>query len=106
MHVSIVGVGIVVCMALIYDANGTVSLVVAVIGVRGITWLVQKITGGINQDASQIIDFAGWSIAGVNITRIIGNAMGSVVAIKSFVADVGAAAGKISEFVDKIVFWS
>lgn len=106
MHVSLIGIGIVAGMALIYDADSTIKLASTAITVRGMTWVVTKITKGISQDASQIIDFTGWSIAGVSIVKIIGNAMGSVGAIREFVSKVGVAFESVAGVVDKIVFWS
>lgn len=106
MRITGIGVGIISIMALIYDTDGTLKLIAAVISVRGVTWLVKKITSNINLDAAQIIDFAGWSIAGVSIVKIIGNAMGSVAIIQDTVNKVGAYFQKIAEFVDKVVFWS
>lgn len=104
--ITVLGGALVIGMALIYDADGTIRLVTVALTVRGITWLVKKITAGISLDASQIIDFAGWSIAGVSIVKIVGNAMKSTEAVGAFVQKIGMAAGKVIEFADKIVFWN
>jgi cystathionine beta-lyase family protein involved in aluminum resistance len=90
--ITVLGGALVIGMALIYDADGTIRLVTVALTVRGITWLVKKITAGISLDASQIIDFA--------------NAIGSASAIGAYVGKIGATFAKISEFADKIVFWN
>ena len=103
---GLIGLGIVVGMALIHDADGTIQLVTVAVSVRGITWLVKKLTGSINLDAAQIIDFTGWSIAGVSCIGVIKNAMNSVGAIKAQMAQIGTAWGNVVEVIDKIVFWN
>jgi hypothetical protein len=106
MNISTLGAGIVVGMALIYDASGTIKLVSVAAGTVGATWLVKKVTSNISLNASQLIEFAGWSIAGVSIVKIVGNAMASTEAVGAFVQKIGMAAGKVIEFADRIVFWN
>jgi hypothetical protein len=106
MNISTVGIGIVVGMALVYDTGGTLKLVSVAAGTVGATWLIKKVTSNISLNASQLIEFAGWSIAGVSIVKIVGNAMRSMEVIGAFVGKVGATFAKISEFADKIVFWN
>lgn len=93
-------------MALIHDASGTATLLVAVLSIRGVTWIVKKVVEKINLDASQIIDFTGWSMAGVNIVKIISNAMSSVNDVKVFFINISDTFGKIASIVDKITFWN
>lgn len=104
MQIGFISCGLIIIMALIYDTDGTIKLVGAAVGVRGVTWLVKKITNNINFDASQIIDFAGWSIAGVSIVKIISNAMGSVVIIRNAFNKVGQFFDKVNVLIDKITF--
>jgi len=75
--ITLIGGSIIVLMSAMTDVNGTVKLVVAIITIRGITWLCEKITQSINLDCSQIINMAGWSIAGISIVGIIKNAIHS-----------------------------
>jgi len=95
----IIAIGGVVLLAIIYDANGTVKLVATALSIRGTTWIVKKVTENINVDASKIIDFAGWSLAGISIVKIISNAMGSIGTVRE-------SAVKLAEFLDKITFWN
>ena len=113
MSIALISGGIVVGMALLYDSSSTVKLVTVVIGIRGVTWLVQKITSSINPEASEIINFTGWSVAGVSIAGIIQNAMGSVAEITAVVTNitnsvnrVGSFLERMAEYADKIIFWS
>lgn len=102
---TLLGAGIIVGLALVYDTDGTIKLVSIAIGIRGVTWLVKKVINGINLDAAQIIDFAGWSLAGISIVKIIGNAMGGMGIIKGTIDKIGVFIDKVEAIVDKIVFW-
>lgn len=93
-------------LALIQDSTGTIRLITATLSVRGVTWITKKITENISLDASQIIDFTGWSIAGVSIVKIISNAMGSVNEVNAFFVKMSVAFGKVASVVDKITFWN
>lgn len=95
-----------VILALAYDAHGTATLVATTLSVRGITWITRKITEKINLDASQIIDFTGWSMAGLSIVKIISNAMGSIDKVRVFFINTSDALEKLSTLVDKITFWN
>lgn len=110
---TLLGGTIIVGLAMIHNANGTVKLVVAVITVRGLTWLCQKITGSINKDASDMINFAGWSLAGISIVGIINYARLGVKPVtdvigmgSKFVDSVGLFCDKIGRFVDGVTFWN
>lgn len=102
----IVVVSGILLLAFVHDANGTVRLAATALSVRGTTWIVKKVTENINIDAAQIIDFAGWSIAGVSMVKILGNAMGSIGKVQAFVGKTVTALDKIATIVDKITFWN
>jgi hypothetical protein len=70
MSFTVIGGCIVIGFALINDPKGAAKYVVAIITVRGVAWLCTKITA-INKDASEIINFAGWSLAGVSIVGLL-----------------------------------
>lgn len=93
-------------LAFIYDTDGTARLVATALSVRGTTWIVKKVTENINVDASQIIDFTGWSIAGISMVRVLGNAMGSINKVTAFVDKTAVMLDKIATIVDKITFWN
>ena len=93
-------------LALIHDSTGTIMLLATTLSVRGVTWITKKITENISLDASQIIDFTGWSIAGVSIVKIISNAIGSVDDVGMALSKVGLAFDKVANLVDKITFWN
>jgi hypothetical protein len=71
LYVTIVGGVIIITLALLADSSATVILVTTVITVRGISWIMKKITQNVNKDCSELIDFAGWTIAGVSLVKLI-----------------------------------
>jgi hypothetical protein len=103
MGIIIVGI---ILLALIYNPSNTASLVITAVSIRGVVWIAKKTVEKINFDASQIIDFVGWSIAGVSIVKIISNAMASVGQVKDFFMGISNCIYKIAEIVDKITFWN
>ena len=96
MNVIVTGTLILAC---IYDASSTANLLVKALGTRGVTLVAVKSTETINKDASKIIDFAGWSMAGISIIGIIKNAMGSIGTVSNVFVST-------AEFIDKITFWN
>ena len=112
MNIAIIGGAIVIGLSLIQDGSGTVYLVGAIITIRGITWLCKKVTATINLDCSQIIDFAGWSIAGVSIVKLLQNAKIGSVHVLDIISGIGETFDKIKmvleradQFADKLLFW-
>lgn len=103
MTIIIVGT---VILALIHDPSGTAILLASATKIGGVTWICKKVTEQINRDASQIIYFAGSSMAGVSAVKIIGNAMGSVSKVGVFFGNIAETFAKIAEIVDKITFWN
>lgn len=103
MTIVIVGT---VALAIIHDPSGTANLITIALSVRGVTWITKKVTENINRDASQIIDFAGWSIAGVSMVKIISNAIGSVNDVKAIFISISDGFTKVAEVLDKITFWN
>ncbi len=95
-----------IILALAYDAQGTATLLVSTLSAGGITWITKKITERIDMDASLIISFAGWSIAGVSMVKIISNALGSLGKVQLFFTNVSLALDKVVMLVDKITFWN
>jgi hypothetical protein len=70
MNVPIVGGCIVVGLALLNEPNTAIKLVTSAITIRGGAWLCTKITT-IDKNASDIINFTGWSLAGIPIVGIL-----------------------------------
>jgi hypothetical protein len=103
MTIVIVGT---VLLALIHDPSGTAKLVAITTSVRGITWITKKVTEQISLDSSQIIDFTGWSMAGISMVKIIGNAMSSIGKVNMFLVGVSENFTKAAEFIDKLTFWN
>lgn len=103
MNTIIIGT---VVLSLVYDPSGTARLVATTVSVRGMTWIMRKITENVSFDASQIIDFTGWSIAGISMVKIISNAMGSISTVDLFFTNMSMAFEKVANVVDKITFWN
>jgi hypothetical protein len=110
---AVIGCSIIVGMSMIVDPSGTVKLVVTVITTRGITWIVKKITASLNKDMSDIINFAGWSIAGVAMVKIVKNAKTGVEPALALIGKVGEAIGavgtilnKVIDLADQVTFWN
>lgn len=95
-----------VLLSLIYDAPETATLVARAASVRGVTWIATKTTESLNKDASQFIDFAGWSIAGISMVGIVANAFGSVNTVKSAFGSILIFLDKVALILDKITFWN
>lgn len=70
----ILGGTVVVALSCITDASGTVRLVTTIIGVRGVTFVCQKIASAMNKDMGDILNITGWSIAGVSMVGLLINA--------------------------------
>jgi hypothetical protein len=104
----LIGGSVVVGMALLEDANGTINMVKIVITVRGVTWICKKVAESLDRDKSQIIDYTGWSIAGVNVIGILSNAIKSVEPISQGLIKVsGSIQGLglwISKMADTVMF--
>lgn len=69
--VNLVLGAIVLTFALTSDASKTITFVTAIITIRGVTWLTQKITATMNKDNGQMIDFAGWCASGIFIVGLL-----------------------------------
>ena len=85
-------VGGTVILSYLSDPSGTVYHVGNALTIRGLAWIATKATKGINKDASEIINFTGWSIAGISVVRIIFNARNSV--------------GYVAKLLDWLTFWN
>jgi hypothetical protein len=96
MNIIIAGT---VFLSFINDATGTVYLVANAVSIRGITWIVKRVTQDISFDASKIIDFTGWSLAGISIVKIISKALDSVGEVEGFFV-------RLADYVDRITFWN
>lgn len=115
--ITLSGCAIVLVLALDTDPNGTLRMVIAIITVRGVTWVVKKITETINKEASQLIDFTGWSIAGISCVGIIKNALKGVKDILDWLDKINLGLKKIEDkvegfdkdienFMGRIFFWN
>jgi uncharacterized protein YoxC len=71
LQVTIICGVIIITLALLADSSATVTCVTTIITIRGISWVMKKITQNVNKDCSEIIDFTGWTIAGISIVRLL-----------------------------------
>lgn len=61
-HITLIGGCLVFAFAVTTDAKKTIALVTAIISIRGITYIVQKVTASVNIDNSKLIDMTGWAL--------------------------------------------
>jgi hypothetical protein len=118
--ITIAGVSIVVGISFIVDASGTLKLVINIITVRGVTWVIKRVIGSIDKNKSDLLNFTGWSIAGISMVGILKNAK---IGIKPIIEDIGETMdtlGKIkdsvkgfkgsldgfADWLEKITFWN
>lgn len=102
MSFTVIGCSILVGFALFNDPKGAVKVVVAVIMVRGIAWLCTKITS-IDKNSSEIINFAGWSIAGVSIVGLIKLALKGLPEIIAGYTKIIDAVGYAIQWIDNLL---
>jgi hypothetical protein len=102
---------IIVTLGLISDASGTVKLVTAIITVKGLTFVVKKITDSFGKDKGDIINFVGNCIAGVSMVGLIKNAVNGVKPVVevlgkvgSFVNGIGMGLDRLGEFIEGLPF--
>jgi glycine cleavage system regulatory protein len=92
-------------MALVTDARGTVKFVVAIITVRGVAWICTKITS-INKDASEIINMTGWCAAVVPLVGLVKLAIKGVPEAMEQYAQVLDGFKRFAAWIEKLTFWS
>jgi len=107
----VIGSVVIVTLALIADASGTVSLITAVITVKGITFVVRKIVDSFSKDSGDYVGFAGNCIAGISAIGLIKNAIKGVRPVTSvlgkvgsFVNGLGVTMDRFSEFIEGLPF--
>lgn len=112
-QVAVIGCSIIVGLSVIVDPSGTLKLVTTVITVRGITWVIKKVIESVKKDYADIINLAGWSIAGIAMIKIVKNAKGGIDPLLATVGKVGEVVNgignifdRILEIADKIAFWN
>jgi hypothetical protein len=108
---TIVGGVIVVIMSMMTDSGGTIKMIVAIITIRGITWLAHRIVQGVNKDAGDIINLTGWSFAGVSAIGILKNAIHSplIASLRKSTDTINGIIGgfdKFATWIEKLTFWS
>jgi hypothetical protein len=106
----LIGGSVIVGMALLEDASGTINMVKIIITVRGVTWICTKVAESLDRDKSQMINYTGWSIAGVNVIGVLNNAVKSVEPISQglvkFIGNIQGLGLWINKMADTVVFWN
>lgn len=70
-EVALIGGGIVLTLAGIEDFSKTIALTGSIITIRGGTFIAKKVVESINKGNSDLINLAGWALAGVPIVGIL-----------------------------------
>lgn len=97
--ITLVGCGTVVLLAVATDSKAAIQLISIVVTVRGVTFLAKKVTQTINKDCADLIDFAGWSFAGISGIKLLKLAYAQV-------SPVVANMQKFADFIDKLTPWN
>lgn len=109
----VLGSMIIVTLALITDAGGTVHLITMIITVKGISFIVKKIVDSFNRDSGQMVNFVGNCVAGISAIGLIKNAIKGVKPVSDvlgkvgeFVMSLGSTVDGLKEFINGISFWN
>ena len=105
MSLTLIGGTILIGLSLMEDSKGTITLVTAVIGIRGVTWICKKAIESIDYQSGELINFTGWCIAGVSIVGIIKNAMLGVTEVMDKIDKGRESIESVSENVNNVVKW-
>lgn len=69
--ITIIGGCILIGTALVTDAKGTLSLVTAIITIRGVAFIFKRIVSSLNKDYGEMVNFTSWCLCGVPIIGLI-----------------------------------
>jgi hypothetical protein len=107
----LMGCAIVITLAMIADASGTIHIITVVITVKGITFIVKKILNSLHVGNGEIINFYGNCIAGATAVGLIKNAIKGVEPVSrvlgrvgSFVNGLGNTMDRLGEFIEGLPF--
>lgn len=101
----LVGGVVVVGLSFLSDPEKTVQYATAAITIRGATFLAEKIAETQNKESSQIINLAGWCLAGVPIIGILGLSLHPLYEIGAGITKVKETCQGISEWISSLAFW-
>lgn len=104
MNVPVVGGCVVIGLALLNDPGSTVKLITSIITVRGGAWLCTKVTT-INKDASEMINFAGWSLAGVSIVKLLKLSVKGLPEIVAKWTEIENNFRSVGEWIENLIPW-
>ena len=114
MHIiTVTGLAVAIGLSFMVDGNGTVKLVIAIVTIRGITWIAKTVVSELDYDKAKLINFTGWSLALVSGIQILKNAIVGVEPIVNTLGKIGDFFGgiyafldKLNQFADKITPWN
>jgi hypothetical protein len=107
----LIGSVVIVTLAMIADASGTIHIITAVITIKGITFIVKKILNNLHVGNGEMINFYGNCLAGVSAVGLIKNAIKGVEPVSKvlgkvgvFVNGLGVTMDRIGEFIEGLPF--
>lgn len=110
---SVFGATVVVGMAFLGDPHSTGTYLVTIITIRGVSFLLRKITWNLSNDMADILDFTTWCLCAVPIVSIIKNSQVGIQPLINFFGNVdnfftnaGDKFNQFAQFVDKLTFWN
>jgi hypothetical protein len=103
---ALIGIAVVVGMALVKDASGTLRLVIIIVTSGGVTYILKNIVSKMDIQKAQLISFSGWCIMGTAMAGILKNSLFMVRPVMNFVGKVGETIGSVGMFLDKIMVFA
>jgi hypothetical protein len=108
---TLIGGTIVIAMALTKNTQSTVELTVAVITIRGVTFLCQKLVGSLNKEHADVINLVGWAVAARPVIQILKLAKESTIfesllKTTDSLTRLGDTFSRIGDILEKITFWN
>lgn len=103
MPITIIVISIIIIGAFFNDSGGTVKLIVAIISIRGVSWLTQQITSALKKDYGEIINFAGWALVAIPAIALIKTALIGLPEILSKFEYIFSGISNVLLWIDNIV---
>jgi len=105
IETALIGGGVVLGLACLTDPKKAIGFTVSIITIRGMTFLAKKITEEINPQASLVINFCGWCLAGIPIVALLKLSTGGIQEVVDSFNKIGEEINNIGMFIEKLKFW-
>lgn len=110
---SVFGAIVIIGVGFLGNASSTGTCLITIITVRGVSFLLRKMTWSLSKDMADILDFTAWCVCAIPAVTVIKNAqLGLVpinnffVSVNAFFSSIGDKFEKISLLIEKLTFWN